>query len=72
MECSLVEIRSYGDEGGAGNLIVGRVELIHIHEDLLNEKGQIAPEKLQAVGRMGGEDWCKTSDLFSFPRPDRK
>ena len=71
MECSLVEIRSYGSEGGAGHLIVGRVELIHIREDVLNDAGQIPPAQLQAVGRMGGEDWCKTSDLFSFPRPDR-
>lgn len=72
LECRLLEIRSYGDQGGAGHLVVGRIEALHIREDVLNAEGKIAPELLQAVGRMGGEDWCRTSERFSFPRPDRK
>lgn len=71
MECSLVEIRSYGSEGGAGNLIVGRIELIHIDESVLDANGRVDPALLQAVARMGGEDWCTSRDRFSYARPDR-
>ncbi|MGV3522630.1 MAG: flavin reductase family protein [Candidatus Sericytochromatia bacterium] len=71
LECSLVEIRRYGSEGGAGNLIVGRIERIHISEDVLDSEGRVDPALLQAVGRMGGEDWCRTRDRFHYPRPDR-
>lgn len=71
IECRLLEIRSYGSEGGAGHLIVGEIRLIHIDEAVLNA-GKIDPELLQAVGRMGGEDWCTTRDRFDYPRPDRQ
>ncbi len=71
IECRLLEIRSYGSEGGAGHLIVGEIRLIHIDEAVIND-GKIDPALLQAVGRMGGEDWCTTSDRFDFPRPDRQ
>lgn len=71
MECSLVEIRSYGSEGGAGNLIVGRIELVHIDETVLDAEGRVDPALLRTVARMGGEDWCRSQDRFSHPRPDR-
>lgn len=72
LECSLLEIRSYGEGGGAGHLVVARVELLHIDDSLQDEAGCILPERLQAVGRMGGEDWCTTRDRFAYPRPDRR
>lgn len=72
LECTLLEIRSYGERGGAGNLIVGKIERIHIDEAVLNAAGTIDPALLQAVGRMGGEDWSTTRDRFAFPRPDRR
>lgn len=71
LECTLLEIRAYGEGGGAGHLVVARVELLHIAEHLQDEAGRILPERLQAVGRMGGEDWCTTQDRFAYPRPDR-
>ncbi len=71
MECELVEIRNYGSEGGAGNLVVGKILLLHIDEAVLDAAGAVDPALLKAVGRMGGEDWCRTSERFSYPRPDR-
>ncbi len=71
LECTLLEIRSYGSGGGAGNLIVGEIQRIHMDESVLTD-GKVDPALLQAVGRMGGEDWSTTRDRFSFPRPDRR
>ena len=70
LECTLEEIRTYGDEGGAGSLVVGRVVLIHIDPTLRDlDDGSVRPERLRAVGRMGGSLWCRTLDTFSLDRP---
>jgi len=70
LECTLEEIRSYGEEGGAGSLVVGRVVLMHIDPDLRDPSdGRVLPEQLRAVGRMGGSLWCRTQDTFLLERP---
>jgi flavin reductase (DIM6/NTAB) family NADH-FMN oxidoreductase RutF len=69
IECELVEIHSYGSEGGAGNLIVGRILLLHVDPSVLDEEGRIQSDRLRAVGRMGGSDWVRTRDTFPMPRP---
>ena len=70
LECELVEVRTYGEAGGAGNLVVGKILLLHLAEELLDERGAVGPERLKAVGRMGGEAWVNTRGTFSLPRPE--
>ncbi|HMX38762.1 MAG TPA: flavin reductase family protein [Saprospiraceae bacterium] len=53
MECKVEQILPLGEKGGAGNLIVCRVVLMHIAEDVLNDKGRIDPHKIDLMGRMG-------------------
>lgn len=69
LECEVVEIRAYGNEGGAGHLVVGRIILMHIDPSVVGPSGAILPDKLRAVGRMGGEDWVRTRETFPMPRP---
>jgi flavin reductase (DIM6/NTAB) family NADH-FMN oxidoreductase RutF len=70
LECRLEEIRTYGEEGGAGSLVVGRVLLMHIDPSLRDPgDGRVLPERLRAVGRMGGSSWCRTLDTFDLERP---
>jgi flavin reductase (DIM6/NTAB) family NADH-FMN oxidoreductase RutF len=70
LECVLEEIRSYGEEGGAGSLVVGRVVLMHIESAIRDPKdGSIIADRLRAVGRMGGSLWCRTLDTFPLDRP---
>jgi len=71
LECTLEEIRTYGETGGAGSLVVGRVVLMHIDPALRDPSdGRVLPERLRAVGRMGGSLWCRTHDTFPLERPD--
>ncbi len=70
LECKLVEIRAYGDQGGAGHLNVGKINRIHLDTKVLNDEGQICSEALQAVGRMGTDLWVKTRETFPMPRPE--
>jgi flavin reductase (DIM6/NTAB) family NADH-FMN oxidoreductase RutF len=70
MECLLEEIRTYGEAGGAGSLVVGRVVLMHLDPEIRDEvDGRVVSERLRAVGRMGGSLWCRTLDTFPLERP---
>lgn len=53
MECVVEEILPLGKDGGAGNLIICRIVLMHIHESVLTENGRIDPHKIDLMGRMG-------------------
>src|SRR6185437_12070423 len=46
MECKVLEVKHLGTEGGAGNLIICEVMLMHINENILGENGKIDQLKL--------------------------
>ncbi len=70
-ECQVKEIVSLGDHGGAGNLVICEVLLIHVQEKHLDARGQLDTTSLDLVGRMGGSWYCRASDhaLFSVKKP---
>jgi flavin reductase (DIM6/NTAB) family NADH-FMN oxidoreductase RutF len=61
MECVVDQIIPLGDGGGAGNLIVCRMVLMHIDERILNDKGRIDPHKIDLMGRMGRFYYARAS-----------
>ena len=71
-ECSVTEVIELADTPGAGNLILAKVELIHINESYLTD-GQLDTKKLDLVGRMGGSWYTRSSgdSLFEIPKPIR-
>lgn len=68
-ECELHQIVRIGTGPLAANLVIGRIVLIHIADDVLDEKGAIDPQRLDTIGRMGGDAYARTTDLFRLPRP---
>ncbi|WP_339695351.1 flavin reductase family protein [uncultured Roseivirga sp.] len=72
-ECKVNEVISLGDEGGAGNLIICEVVLMHLKEEILNEQGMPDPIKADLVGRMGGDWYCRANGdaLFELPKPNK-
>ncbi|MCA6073867.1 flavin reductase family protein [Fulvivirga sedimenti] len=72
-ECRVNEVRPLGEQGGAGNLVICEVLLMHISEDVLDGNKQIDPLKLDAVARMGGNYYCRASgdSIFEIPKPVR-
>ena len=73
MECKVIDIIELGEEGGAGNLVICKVVLMHISEDILNDDGAIDPQKIDLVSRMGGNWYCRASgsSLFEIEKPLR-
>lgn len=61
MECRVEQILPLGEKGGAGNLIICRIELMHIDEAVLNDKGRIDPHKIDLMGRMGRFYYARAS-----------
>lgn len=70
-ECKVIEVKPLGTQGGAGNLIICEVLLMHVKEDILDQDQRIDPYKLDAVARMGGNWYCKAQGnaIFEIPKP---
>jgi len=73
MECLVKEVIALGDEGGAGNLILCEIKIIHIQDEVLDENGQIDQEKMDHVARLGGDWYCRITEdnLFQVTKPVR-
>lgn len=74
MECRVIEIKSLGDQGGAGNLVICEVLLLHLDDDLLTDGKNFDQAKLEHVARLGGDWYCHVSkeNLFKVPKPNIK
>ena len=70
-ECKVNDVISLGNNGGAGNLIICEVLMIHINEEFLNDNGDIDPLKLNLVARMGENYYLdvKKESLFEIKKP---
>jgi hypothetical protein len=69
-ECKVNEIIALGKEGGAGNLIICEVVKIHVNETVLEHNGDINPEKIDLVSRMGSNWYSRAKmGLFEVEKP---
>jgi flavin reductase (DIM6/NTAB) family NADH-FMN oxidoreductase RutF len=73
-ECKVEQVIKTGDQGGAGNLVVCRILAVHYQEHLLNEEGKVDQFKMDLVGRMGYEYYCRADaqSIFEVPKPRTK
>jgi flavin reductase (DIM6/NTAB) family NADH-FMN oxidoreductase RutF len=72
-ECTVREIIHLGEEGGAGNLVVAEVVRMHFHDEVFGENGNLDPQKLDLVSRMG-QNWYSRAHgdaVFEVPKPGR-
>lgn len=70
-ECIVNDIIELGKEGGAGNLVICEVVLIHVNNKYVDHNNQLDIKKLDLVARMGG-NWytrCTEDSLFEIPKP---
>jgi len=70
-ECRVRDIIETGTEGGAGNLVICEIVMMHIDESILDEKGFVVPDKLRAVGRMGRNFYVRAfgDAVFEVEKP---
>lgn len=73
-ECKVREIIETGTGGGAANLIICEVLMVHIDESILTPTGGIDPRLVDLVGRMGAEYYVRANGnaLFEVAKPLNK
>lgn len=72
LECRVLEIKSLGSEGGAGQLVIAEVVYMHVDESILNADGSMIDQrKLHHIARLGGNWYCVVNEqnLFTVPKP---
>ncbi len=75
LECKVNEVKSLGEQGGAGQLIIAEVLTMHIDKSILNAEGTMIDQtKLHHIARLGGDWYCKVdaSNLFKVEKPNVK
>jgi flavin reductase (DIM6/NTAB) family NADH-FMN oxidoreductase RutF len=73
IECRVLETKTLGEEGGAGNLVICEALRMHIDPAILDdEKKFIDQRRLQLVARLGGDWYCRTNEqsLFIVEKPN--
>ena len=72
MECKVLEVKTLGTGGGAGNLVIAEVLMLHINENILNEDGNIDQKKLDLMARLGGNWYTRAnaSTIFEVEKPN--
>lgn len=68
MECRLIEIVEISVKPLGGSMVFGEVLRFHI-KDGLADGFKIDPDRLNAIGRMGGATYTRTRDRFDMQRP---
>jgi flavin reductase (DIM6/NTAB) family NADH-FMN oxidoreductase RutF len=49
--------------------VIGEVLLFHVDDAVLDDRGRIDPRKLRTIARLGGDHYCRSTDLFEMRRP---
>jgi len=72
LECKVNQVIPLGEEGGAGNLVIAEILMLHLDESILNDENRIDQTKLDLVARLGG-DWYTRVDnasIFKVQKPN--
>ncbi len=78
LECRVMEIKSLGEGGGAGQLVICEVLVMHIDENLFAELPgvdgvrKLDQRKINQVARLGGDWYCQVNEhnLFQVAKPN--
>jgi flavin reductase (DIM6/NTAB) family NADH-FMN oxidoreductase RutF len=70
-ECLVRDIIETGSGGGAANLVVCEILLVHVNEEILGKDGLIDQQKIRLVGRLGKDYYVKAfgDALFEVEKP---
>jgi flavin reductase (DIM6/NTAB) family NADH-FMN oxidoreductase RutF len=73
-ECRVNQVIPMGTQGSAGNLVISEVLLLHVNDEVLDKDGRIDPLRLDAVARMGGDNYLRmqSENIFTVPKPNDK
>ena len=65
-ECEVIQIVPVGEGPLAANIIIGKIVLMNIADNILDKDQKIDQAKLDTIGRMGGRSYSRTTDRFEL------
>ncbi len=68
LECRLNQVVQIGSGKSESGLVIGDIILVHVRDDIINGH-RIDHHRLQPTGRLAGNMYCHTSDVFELVRP---
>jgi len=68
MECRLLQVVPLGQGDHQHGLVIGQIVLMHIRDDII-EGHRINHQRLKPTGRLAGNMYCHTSEVFEMVRP---
>lgn len=72
MECKVMEVKSLGEGGGAGQLVICEILRLHIADEYLDAEKKLDQRKIDLVARLGADWYCRVSpdNLFQVAKPN--
>lgn len=72
MECKVLEVKSLGEDGGAGQLVICEVLMLHLHPSVVDADNKLRQQAFDHVARLGADWYCRASNdnLFRVPKPN--
>ncbi len=67
MECKLSQVVEIGD-GTNHAIVIGEILLMHVRDDIISGH-RINHQRLQPVGRLAGNMYCSTHEVYEMVRP---
>ena len=68
MECRLNQVVPIGDDAEAHALVIGDIALMHVRDEIIDGH-RINHRRLKPVGRLAGNMYCNTHDVYELVRP---
>ena len=68
-ECTLHQIVDIGEGPLAAHVVFGRIQLMHLADTVIGTDGRIDAGKLDLIGRLSGDGYCRTTERFTVKRP---
>jgi len=67
-ECRLNRVIHLAPGPAGANIVIGDIVQFHVADELISPAGKIDQERLDAIGRMGGASYTRTTDRFELTR----
>ncbi|MEP6514001.1 MAG: flavin reductase family protein [Parafilimonas sp.] len=75
LECKVIEIKSLGEDAGAGQLVFAEMLYLHVDQVVLTDDAKMIDQrKLHHIARLGGDWYCVVNEtnLFKVQKPNVK
>lgn len=68
LECKLLKVVTVSEGPRGGNIVIGEIVAMHINDAVL-KNGRVDAGLLDTIGRLGGTEYCRTTERFTLLRP---